>query len=111
MADSQEVYTYQAGQKIILKKQPDRSSSAALPDELEDLASRTRAVSSRSSRVTTLVPDLERRERGARTPPDSPRLLPGPTRAQSSHYGPLSSPSAAPSRRRGDAFAAAYGLQ
>ncbi|HWT01626.1 MAG TPA: proprotein convertase P-domain-containing protein [Pyrinomonadaceae bacterium] len=60
MADSQEVYTYQAGQKIILKKQPDQFVVRALPDELEDLGvTDAEQVSSRSSRVTTRIPDLE----------------------------------------------------
>lgn len=60
MADSQEVYTYQAGQKIVLKKQPDQFVVRALPEELEDLGiTDAEQVSSRSSRVTTRVPDLE----------------------------------------------------
>ncbi|HJU56252.1 MAG TPA: proprotein convertase P-domain-containing protein [Pyrinomonadaceae bacterium] len=60
MADTQEVYTYQAGQKIVLRKQPDQFVVRALPDELEDLGvSDAEQVSSRSSRVTTRVPDLE----------------------------------------------------
>ncbi|HKQ51437.1 MAG TPA: proprotein convertase P-domain-containing protein [Pyrinomonadaceae bacterium] len=60
MADSQEVYTYQAGQKITLIKQPDQFVVRALPDELEELGiTDAEQVSSRSSRVTTRVPDLE----------------------------------------------------
>jgi hypothetical protein len=60
MADSQEVYTYQAGQKIILRKQPDQFVVRALPGELKDLGVHdAEQVSSRSSRVTTRIPDLE----------------------------------------------------
>lgn len=60
MSNSQEDYTYRAGQKINLVKRPDQFIVRALPDRLEEFGiTDTEQVSSTSSRVTTRVVDLE----------------------------------------------------
>lgn len=61
MSENQEVYTYRAGEKIILRKNPDQFVVRALPDELEKTMGITDAkqVSAFSSRVTTRQKDLE----------------------------------------------------
>jgi subtilisin-like proprotein convertase family protein len=60
MPDPQQTYTYRAGQKILLEKQPDQFVARALPDELTDLGIMdAEQVSSASSRVTTRATDLE----------------------------------------------------
>jgi hypothetical protein len=61
MPDSQQTYTYRAGQRIVLEKRPDQFVVRTLPDELMDLGFTDPAerVSSASSRVTTRATDLE----------------------------------------------------
>jgi subtilisin family serine protease len=61
MPDSQQTYTYRAGQRIALEKRPDQFVVRTLPDELMDLGFTDPAerVSSASSRVTTRATDLE----------------------------------------------------
>jgi subtilisin-like proprotein convertase family protein/subtilisin family serine protease len=60
MPESQQIYTYRAGQKIILDKKPDQFVVRALPDELRELGiTDAEQVSSTSSRVTTRSVDLE----------------------------------------------------
>jgi subtilisin-like proprotein convertase family protein/subtilisin family serine protease len=60
MSNTQQAYTYRAGQKIILEKQPNQFVVRALPDELANIGiSEAEQVSSASSRVTTRSDDLE----------------------------------------------------
>lgn len=61
MPQNQEVYTYRAGEKIILRKQADQFVVRALPNELEETMGITDAkqVSASSSRITTRTTDLE----------------------------------------------------
>ena len=61
MAESQETYTYRAGQKVRLKKEPDQFVVRAAPEKVEeDLGiSDAEQVSPASSRVTVRAPDLE----------------------------------------------------
>ncbi|MGH8531172.1 MAG: proprotein convertase P-domain-containing protein [Gammaproteobacteria bacterium] len=55
-----EVYTYRAGKKVLLEKQPDQFVVRALPEELRDIGiTDAEQVSSSSSRVTTRGADLE----------------------------------------------------
>ena len=60
MPESQQSYTYRAGQKIMLDKKPDQFVVRALPDELRARGiTDAEQVSSASSRVTTRSVDLE----------------------------------------------------
>src|SRR5829696_5355252 len=60
MSNTQQAYTYRAGQKMILEKQPNQFVVRALPDELANIGiSEAEQVSSASSRVTTRSDDLE----------------------------------------------------
>src|SRR5215210_6136434 len=60
MANPQQTYTYRAGQRILLEKQPDQFVARALPDELTSIGIRgAEQVSSASSRVTIRTTDLE----------------------------------------------------
>jgi hypothetical protein len=60
MPDPQQTYTYRAGRKIPLEKQPDQFVARALPDELAGIGIEdAEQVSSASSRVATRVADLE----------------------------------------------------
>lgn len=60
MPNAQQAYTYRAGQKIVLEKQPNQFVVRALPDELADIGiSEAEQVSSASSRVTTHSDELE----------------------------------------------------
>lgn len=61
MSPNQELYTYRAGEKVFLRKQPDQFIIRALPNELEKKMGITDAkqVSSSSSRVTIRTTDLE----------------------------------------------------
>ncbi len=58
---SQPTYTYRAGKRVELKKEPDRFVVRALPEELigESFAASLEQVSAASSRVTTKPSDLE----------------------------------------------------
>lgn len=57
---SNEVYTYRAGKKVQLEKQPDQFVVRALPEDLRDIGiTDAEQVSSSSSRVTTRGADLE----------------------------------------------------
>lgn len=61
MAESQETYTYRAGQKVRLKKEPDQFVVRATPEEVKEDLGITDAeqMSSASSLVTVRAPDLE----------------------------------------------------
>jgi len=60
MTDTQETYTYRAGQKVSLKKEPDQFVVRALPEHLEAVGiTDAEQMSSASSRVTVRAPDLE----------------------------------------------------
>lgn len=60
MPQSQEQYTYRAGQKIRLRKSPDQFVVRASPERLEEAGiENAERVSSSSSRVTTRADDLE----------------------------------------------------
>ncbi|MBZ0298232.1 MAG: S8 family serine peptidase, partial [Anaerolineae bacterium] len=60
MSDSSQVYTYRAGQKVPLEKEPDQFVVRALPEELEPLGIfDAQQVSSASSTVTVRPTDLE----------------------------------------------------
>jgi subtilisin family serine protease len=61
MPDSQQTYTYRAGERIVLEKRTDQFVVRSLPDELTDIGIMDPAerVSSASSRVTTRATDLE----------------------------------------------------
>ncbi len=60
MSNTQQAYTYRAGQKIVLEKQPNQFVVRALPDELANIGiSEAEQVSSASSRVTTRSDNLE----------------------------------------------------
>lgn len=60
MSNSQETYTYRAGQKVVLEKRPDQFVVRALPDQLRDIGIMgAEQVSSASARVTTRAADLE----------------------------------------------------
>lgn len=55
-----EVYTYRAGKKVLLEKQPDQFVVRALPEDLRAIGiTDAEQVSSSSSRVTTRAADLE----------------------------------------------------
>lgn len=60
MSTNNEVYTYRAGRKIVLKKRSDQFVVRALPDELARIGiTDAEQVSSASSRVTTRTIELE----------------------------------------------------
>lgn len=60
MSDPEPIYTYRAGEKVLLEKEPDQFVVRALPDELADLGIRgAERVSSASSRVRATAADLE----------------------------------------------------
>ncbi|MGH7833357.1 MAG: S8 family serine peptidase, partial [Candidatus Binatia bacterium] len=60
MSGSQNAYTYRAGKKVQLVKEPDKFVVRASPEELRNRGIvDAEQVSSRSSRVTTRAPDLE----------------------------------------------------
>src|SRR5215207_10300184 len=60
MPNPQQTYTYRAGEKIVLEKQPDQFVVRALPERLGDIGiTDADQVSSASSRVTTRAGELE----------------------------------------------------
>lgn len=61
MTDPQETYTYRAGQKVVLKKEPDQFVVRALPEQLEEELGVIDAeqMSSNTSLVTVRATDLE----------------------------------------------------
>src|SRR5215510_9149840 len=60
MPDSEPNYTYRAGEKVSLQKEPDQFVVRALPETLRDLGvTNAERVSSHSSRVRTSTQNLE----------------------------------------------------
>lgn len=60
MSHTQETYTYRAGKKVILEKEPDQFVVRALPEELRNMGiTGAEQVSSSSSRITIHAADLE----------------------------------------------------
>jgi hypothetical protein len=60
MTDSQQTYTYRAGKKVLLEKQPDQFVVRALPEDLRNIGiTDAEQVSSGSSRVTVRAVDLD----------------------------------------------------
>ncbi len=60
MTENKETYTYRAGKKVLLEKEPDQFVVRALPETLKEMGLEdAERVSSASSRVTTKVAELE----------------------------------------------------
>jgi len=60
MTENIETYTYRAGKKVLLEKEPDQFVVRALPETLKEMGIEdAEKVSSASSRVTTKAGDLE----------------------------------------------------
>ncbi len=60
VTENKEAYTYRAGKKVLLEKEPDQFVVRALPETLEKMGIEdAEKVSSASSRVTTKVAELE----------------------------------------------------
>jgi hypothetical protein len=60
MTENKETYTYRAGKKVILEKEPDQFVVRALPETLKEMGIEdAEKVSSSSSRVTSKAADME----------------------------------------------------